>query len=189
MKTTALGLLILAGSCALQAQTPAPAPAGGNPMLGEVKQWYGQIKNNLTRMAEKMPAENYDFKASPDIRTFGELMAHVADAQLRSCGAVNGAMKTSKPDNKTKEQIVAAMKESFDECDKAFEGTTDANATQMMSMGGRGQTSRLGILTRFVVVHGNEEYGYGSIYLRLKGIVPPSSDNAGRGPAPRGKKQ
>jgi hypothetical protein len=51
----------------------------------------------------------------------------------------------------------------------------------MVSMGGRGQTSRLGLLTRFVVIHGNEEYGYGAIYLRLKGIVPPSSDNQGGG--------
>jgi uncharacterized damage-inducible protein DinB len=188
MKKTALSLLFLAGGFALYAQAPAAAPAGAMPMLGEVKTWYGQIKGNLTRMAEKMPADSYDFKATPDIRTFGDLMAHIADSQLRSCSAVNGAMKNPTPDKKTKEQIVAAMKESFDECDKAFEGTTDANAMQMMSMGGRGQTSRLGLLTRFVVVHGNEEYGYGSIYLRLKGIVPPSSDNAGRGPAPAAKK-
>jgi hypothetical protein len=54
----------------------------------------------------------------------------------------------------------------------------------MMDMG-RGQTSRLGILTRFIVAHGNEEYGYGSIYLRLKGVVPPSSD----APAGGGRKQ
>jgi hypothetical protein len=184
MKTTALSLLLLAGACALPAQTTA-----GMPMLGEVKTWYGQIKNNLTRMAEKMPAENYDFKASPDIRTFGELMAHIADSQLRSCSAINGAVKNPNPDKKTKEQIVAAMNESFEECDKAFEGTTDGNAMQMVSMGGRGQTSRLGLLTRFVVIHGNEEYGYGSIYLRLNGIVPPSSDNAGRGAMPQQKKQ
>jgi hypothetical protein len=188
MKKTAL--LILAGGLALYAQAPAAAPAaGGNPMVGEVKTWYGQIKNNMTRMAEKMPAENYDFKAAPEIRGFGELMAHVADSQLRSCSAVNGELKNPNPNKKTRDEIVAAMKESFAECDKAFDGTTEANASQMVNMGGRGQTSRLGVLTRFVVIHSNEEYGYGSIYLRLKGIVPPSSDNAGRGPAPAGKKQ
>ena len=64
---------------------------------------------------------------------------------------------------------------------KYIKDNDDANAMQPMTTGGRGQSTRLGILTRFVVVHGNEEYGYGSIYLRLKGIVPPSSDNAGRG--------
>jgi uncharacterized damage-inducible protein DinB len=186
MKKTALSLLFLAGGCALHAQ--APATGGAMPLLGEVKTWYGQIKGNMTRMAEKMPAESYAFKATPDVRTFGDLMAHVADAQLRFCSMVNGPAKNPSPDKKTKEQIVAAMKESFDECDKAFDGTTEANAMQMMSMGGRGQTSRLGLLTRFVVIHSNEEYGYGSIYLRLKGIVPPSSDSAGRGPAPAAKK-
>jgi len=180
-------LLILAGGFALYAQAPAPA-AGGNPLPAEVKTWYGQIKNNLTRMAEKMPAESYDFKPVAEIRGFGELMAHIADSQLRSCSAVNGELKNPKPDKKTKDEIVAAMKESFVECDKAFDGTTEANASQMVNMGGRGQTSRLGVLTRFVVIHGNEEYGYGSIYLRLKGIVPPSSDAAGRGPAPAAKK-
>jgi uncharacterized damage-inducible protein DinB len=186
MKNTVLSLLFLAGGCALHAQ--APAAGGAMPIVGEVKTWYGQIKGNLTRMAEKMPAESYDFKATPDVRTFGDLMSHIADAQMRSCSAVNGEMKNPGPAKKSKDEIVAAMQESFAECDKAFEGTTDANAMQMVSMGGRGQTSRLGMLIRFVIGHGNEEYGYGSIYLRLKGIVPPSSDNAGRGPAPANKK-
>jgi hypothetical protein len=174
--------LTLFGVCVLSAQAPAPAPAGGNPMLGEIKQAYTGIKNNLTRMAEKMPAENYDFKPVTEIRSFGALMAHVADAQTRSCSVVNGEPKTPDAGTKTtKDDIVAALKASFVECDKAFDGTTEANAMQMVSMGGRGQTSRLGMLNRFVVTHGNEEYGYGSIYLRLKNIVPPSSDTAGRG--------
>ncbi len=183
MKTTTL--LILAGGLALHAQ----APAGGNPMVGEVKTWYGQIKNNLIRMAEKMPADDYNFKPVAEIRSFGELMAHIADANTRFCSQVNGEAKTpNAASKKTKDEIVAAMKESFNECDKAFEGTTDANAGTMVGSG-RMQSSRLGMLTRFVVIHVNEEYGYGSIYLRLKGVVPPSSDNAGRGPAPAGRKQ
>jgi hypothetical protein len=170
VKTAAL---ILLSACALFAQ---------NPTLAEMKTAYNGIKNNLTRMAEKMPADQYDFKPVAEIRGFGALMAHIADAQTRSCSAVNGEMKQATAASKTtKDDIVAALKESFVECDKAWEGTTDANAATMVSMGGRGQTSRLGLLTRFVVIHGNEEYGYGAIYLRLKGIIPPSSDNAGGG--------
>ena len=182
MKKTALTILFLS-TWTLHAQSSsAGAAPGGMPLLGEVKQMYAAIKNNLTRMAEKMPAEHYDFKPVAEIRTFGALMAHIADAQTRSCSAVNGALKTPDAGSKTaKDDLVAALKESFAECDKAFDGTTESNATQMISMGGRGQVSRLGLLTRFVVVHGNEEYGYGSIYLRLKGVVPPSSDTAGRG--------
>src|SRR5262249_28679234 len=172
--------LILFGVCALSAQTPAPS--GGNPMLAEIKQAYTGIKNNLTRMAEKMPAESYDFKPVTEIPSFGPLMGHVAESQMPSCSTVNGATKGADVAPKTaKDDIVAPLKASFVECDKAFDDTTDANAIQMVGMGGRGQASRLGILTRFVVTHGNEEYGYGAIYLRLKNIVPPSSDNPGRG--------
>jgi uncharacterized damage-inducible protein DinB len=181
MKKIALTILFLSCVAAtLQAQS---APSGaGNPTLAEVKQMYTGIKNNLTRMAEKMPAENYDFKPVAEIRTFGALMAHVADAQTRFCSLINGEAKTPNAGSKTsKDDIVAALKESFTECDKAVDGTTDANAFQMVSSGGRGQSSRLGLLIRFVIGHGNEEYGYGSIYLRLKGVVPPSSDTAGRG--------
>jgi uncharacterized damage-inducible protein DinB len=178
VKTAAL---ILLSACALFAQAPA-----GNPLLAEIKQGYTQIKNNLTRMAEKMPADQYDFKPVAEIRTFGALMAHVADAQTRFCAMVNGEQKTPDAASKTgKDAIVAALKASFTDCDKAFDATTDANATQMIAMGGRGQTSRLGMLNRFVLIHGNEEFGYGAIYLRLKNIVPPSSDNPGGG----GRKQ
>jgi uncharacterized damage-inducible protein DinB len=162
-----IAALLALSACALFAQ---------NPTIGEMKTAYTAIKNNLTRMAEKMPADQYDFKPVNEIRSFGALMAHVADSQLRTCSTVNGEAKTPNAGSKTaKDDIVAALKESFVECDKAWDATNDSNAATMMS-GGRGQTSRLGLLTRFIVVHGNEEYGYGSIYLRLKGIVPPSSD-------------
>lgn len=172
-----IAALVLLGACAL---------FGQNPTVAEMKTAYTAIKNNLVRMAEKMPSDQYDFKPVSEIRSFGQLMAHIADSQTRTCSTINGETKQPTAGSKTsKDDLVAALKESFNECDKAWDATNDTNATQMVNMGGRGQVSRLGILTRFVVVHGNEEYGYGAIYLRLKGIVPPSSDNAGRGGAPQ----
>ena len=166
-------VMILAASLAggvLQAQTT-------NPLIAESKRAYTAIKGNLTKMADKMSEENYAFKASPDIRTFGELMAHVADSQMRTCAAVKGEQKQADAaSKKTKADLVAALKASFDECDAAWDSITDANATEML--GGRGQRSKLGALIG-VTTHSNEEYGYGAIYLRLKGVVPPSSE---RGP-------
>jgi uncharacterized damage-inducible protein DinB len=158
----------------LHAQTP-------NPALAEAKAAYDQIKTNILRMAEKMPAEDYNYKPVAEVRTFGALMAHIADAQTRFCSMVNGEAKNPDASTKTtKDDIVAALKASMTECDSAWAGTNDANAFSMISAG-RGQRSRLGTLIAFTVVHDNEEYGYGSMYLRSKGIVPPSSDNAGRG--------
>ena len=157
----------LACGCILSAQD--------STLSSEAKQAYNGIKNNITKMAEKMPEENYSFKASEDIRTFGALMGHIADAQMGACSAVNGEMKMINASKKTaKADLVAALKESFAECDKAFDSLTDANATQMVKSR-RGMRTKLGTLMS-VVVHSNEEYGYGAIYLRLKHVVPPSSE-------------
>jgi hypothetical protein len=150
-------------------------PATSNPLSADARQMYTGVKNNLLKMAEKMPEEHYAFKASPDIRTFGQLIGHVADSQARTCSAVLGTPKNLNASSKTtKADLVVALQESFALCDQAFEGLTDAKATEMISLGQR-QSTRLGALVR-TVSHSNEEYGYMAVYLRLKGIVPPSSE-------------
>lgn len=146
-----------------------------DPLSTEAKQAYTGIKNNMTRMAEKMPEENYSFKPTPDIRSFGELVAHVADSQARTCSAVNGEMKSVDAAKKTsKADLVAAIKASFEICDTAFNALTDAAAATMIKTP-RGERSKLGALVG-VTTHTNEEYGYMAVYMRLKGVVPPSSD-------------
>lgn len=160
-------MLTVAGTCALQAQS--------DPLSTEAKQAYNGIKNNLIKMAEKMPEENYGFKASPDIRTFGALVGHIADAQMGACSAVNGQPKQGGASSKTsKADLVNALKASFEECDTAYGSLTDATATQMIKTR-RGERSKLGALVGNTI-HDNEEYGYMSVYLRLKGVVPPSSE-------------
>jgi uncharacterized damage-inducible protein DinB len=174
MKITVLTIL-----CAAAALAQAPA---GNPTIAEFKQNYTAVKNNLIRMAEKMPAEDYEYKPVKEIRTFAALMVHIADAQMRTCTMLNSgtAKSTDAGDKTAKDVVVAALKASFDECDKAWDSTNDSNAFQMVA-GRGGQRSRLWSLTFMTVIHNNEEYGYGSLYLRTKGMVPPSSDTAGRG--------
>ena len=163
-----------ASAFAQQAQ-PANPPQNANPLSSELKAMYTGVKNNHIKMAEKMPEEHYGFKASADIRTFGQLVGHVADSQARTCSAVNGEPKALNAGSKTsKADLVAALKESFAMCDKAFDSLTDAKANEMIQMGQR-QRTRLGALAG-TVSHSNEEYGYMAVYLRLKGIVPPSSE-------------
>jgi uncharacterized damage-inducible protein DinB len=169
---TRSSLLLLAacltGVCALHAQTP-------NPLIAETKASYNTIKGYLTRAAAAMPEEAYTFKPTPDIRTFGALLGHIADHQMRYCSAARGTPRQTDFLSKTaKADLVEALATSFKECDAAWDSVTDANATEMM-----GSRSRLGTLI-LDVVHSNEEYGYRSVYFRLKGIVPPSSDRAGR---------
>lgn len=155
-------------AAALQGQT-------AGPMSTELKQMYTGLKTNLTKMAEKMPEENYSFKPTPEIRSFGQLIGHIADSQARTCSSVNGEAKNLGASSKTsKADLVAALKESFAICDTAYDALTDATAGEMVKTA-RGQRSKLGALAGNVS-HSNEEYGYTSVYMRLKGIVPPSSE-------------
>jgi hypothetical protein len=152
-----------------------------NPLSSEVKWSYGVIQNNLLKLAEKMPAEYYNFRPTPDVETFARRIAHIADANMNVCAGLNGERKTLGAASKTaKADLVAALKESFAYCDRVFDGLTDANASEMVSsrLGGpfppSPTRSRLATLYN-LVRHSNEMYGYMAVYLRLKGIVPPTS--------------
>jgi hypothetical protein len=162
---------------AAQAPTTAPAAAPAsseNPLSRDVVAAYGTIKNNLVKMAEQMPEEHYGFKPSPDIRSFGELVGHVADAQTSYCSLAGGeARKPSAAGKTAKADLVAALTESFTFCDTIFGAVTDATGLQAIKTP-RGEITKLGLLNRNVT-HSNEEYGYMAVYLRIKGVVPPSS--------------
>ena len=165
----------LGSALILQAQ-PAAAPQSAN-LSAELKQAYTAIKNNITKAADKMSEENYSFKATPEVRPFGQLVAHVADSQARGCSSAMGEQKSVDAASKTsKADLVAALKASFDICDQAYDALTDTTATQMVQTF-RGQRSRLGALYGNVV-HLNEMYGTMAVYMRLKGVVPPSSDRS-----------
>jgi len=143
--------------------------------VGEVKQAYTRVKNNLVKAAENMPEDNYGFQPVPEIRTFGKLVAHIADSQAGNCSSVNGQRKSVDAGSKTsKADIVAALKESVAICDAAYDSLTDANSAEMVTTQ-RGSRPKLGILIGNLA-HDNEEYGYLAVYLRLKGVVPPSSE-------------
>jgi len=160
-----------ASAFALQAQIPASH-------IAESKQMFGMVKNNFVALAEKMPDDGYSFKASSDIRTFGQIIAHIADAQAHFCSAVTGSQKSVGAAAKTsKADLVAALKASVDMCDAAWDALTPETAAESSGLGFP-KGSKLQAL-EFNTIHTEEEYGYLSVYLRLKGIVPPSS--AGRG--------
>ncbi len=135
------------------------------------------VSGNVLKAAEKMPEENYSFKPVDTVRNYGEMVAHVADSQYFFCGPVNADGKQSpgvEKNLKSKAQIVAALKDAFAYCDAAYKATTDANAATPVAFM-RGERARLGVLN-FNSVHIYEHYGNLVTYLRMKGIVPPSSE-------------
>ena len=165
--------LLIAGSfCAASCAFAQAA----NPFMSELKQFYTVRKGDLLKAAERMPAEDYGFKPTPDVRSFGQLIAHIADAQMSFCSGAKGkpirlraASKTSKAD------LVAALQVSFTECDSAFDATTDATATQMIKTGDSEHSKFWALL--YATLHDNEEYGYLAVYLRLKELIPPSTNS------------
>jgi uncharacterized damage-inducible protein DinB len=163
-------------SGALFAQAPASSSTTANPLAAEVQGRYAQVKEFVIKAAEKMPAEDYNYKPTPDIRTFARVVNHVTEAQFHSCGALNGESeaKPTPPETADKATIVNALKASFAECDKAFGALTDAHLAEMMDLGGR-KRSQMG-LAWGTVSHDNEQYATLALYMRLKGLVPPSSE-------------
>jgi uncharacterized damage-inducible protein DinB len=170
---------VLAAALMCVAAAAPRAQTDSAPYIAEIRRYYYEaVKRNLSAMIEKMPEEHFTFRPVPEIRSFGEAVAHVADAQARNCNLVSGAgSKTLDADKKrTKAELQAALKESFAICDAAFAALTDAEAKEMVTMGQSGfQLSRLSLLVS-MISHSNEQHGYLAVYLRLKGIVPPSTE-------------
>jgi hypothetical protein len=159
--------MLMAGATGLWSQQ--------NPLSAEVKRMYDGTKNNLTRAAEKVPEDVYAFKPAPTVRTFGEEVGHAAEWNMISCASAKGEPATNPAAGKTsKADLMAALKSAFDYCDAVYNSLTDASATQMSDFRGR-QQSRLATLY-FNVSHNNETYGTMVPYMRIKGIVPPSSE-------------
>lgn len=175
--------LVMMGTIALfaaplfaQAPAAAPAQSSAAPSIADaIRQSYNAVKNNLLKAADKMPDDAYAFQPTPQERTFGGWVAHIADAQTGGCSRLLGAPKTPSAGSKTtKADLVAALKDSFDTCDAAYAALTETNANDTVPSF-RGPAPRLAVLA-FNVAHDNEGYGSMAVYLRLKGIVPPSSE-------------
>jgi uncharacterized damage-inducible protein DinB len=145
-------------------------------MVTESNQAYTVIKTNIMKSAEKMPDDGYAYQPTKEERTFAQLIGHIADAQTRICSSATGEMKPGTAGKLTaKAELVTALKASFDVCDKAFESVNDDNATKMVSFMGRGEKTMIGTLI-YNTTHDNESYGTLAVYMRMKGIVPPSSE-------------
>jgi hypothetical protein len=163
-------ILGMVGAVALRAQD--------NPISADARQSYALVKDSLLKAADRMPGADYSFRTVPQVRTFGEMIAHVADAQLLMCQVVKGEKTTAnaqfKPPKTAKADLVVSLKASFDYCDPVYASMTDAAGIAKVTWF-RWNMSRLGLLN-WNIAHDNEMYGIIGAFLRIKGRVPPSSE-------------
>ena len=175
MRTT-LALILAA---ALTAPAAAQQPSG-NPVSDGIRgQWNG-VKGYIRQSGELMAESNFDYRPVDGVRSFGEILAHVAGASYVICASARNEKTPFAEDHfeknaKTRAAILKATTDAIAYCDEAFNALTDANAAQMVpNPFGDGQRSRTSVLV-LQVAHDNEHYGNLVTYFRMNGIVPPSS--------------
>ena len=178
--------VIVSCTLAMAQQAPAPSAPGANdnPYSTFAKVAYSRVSAILLRSAEKMPEENYSFKPTDGVRTYGQILGHVADAQYMFCSIATGEKNPNLNIEKTKTSkadLTAALKDAFAYCDKAYASMTDASGAQPVSLFGH-DTPKLGVLT-VNNMHNMEHYGNLVVYMRIKGIVPPTSEQSATPPA------
>jgi len=159
--------------------SPAAAFAQANPFTDAVKGQLAQIKAPIIRTAEKVGEDLYAFKPTPEVRSLGQLIGHIADANYGICGMASGTKPTVSGIEKSttgKAALQKALADSFTFCEQAIAGMDDTKGAETMKAFGAMQP-RLTVLA-FNNSHLNEHYGNLVTYMRLKGIVPPSSEAA-----------
>lgn len=174
MKRLMFGLALLAVPAIAAAQ--APAPVG---LTAAAKMQSDQVKGNIVKAAEKVAEADYAFKPTPEVRSFGALLAHVADANYMLCARVaaeKSPMGESVEKTKTsKADLVKALNDAFAYCDSVFAKVTDANGAEPIEWFGNRKMPKLAGLN-MNTMHNWEHYGNIVTYMRLKGMVPPSSE-------------
>ncbi|MDE0102584.1 MAG: DinB family protein [Bryobacterales bacterium] len=152
-----------------------PLAAQDNSLSQEAQRAWNRTKNFVTAAAAKMPEEHYGFKPAPESQSFGDLVAHTANAAMGACSGVSGQRRRAGVDGgASKADLAAALATAMAECDKAYAATDASNATEMIE-GRRGSSSRLGLLYRNTI-HIEHEYAQMAVHMRFKGLVPPSSE-------------
>ena len=172
--------LVVPAGVALAQDKPAqekPAVTPENPLSTWNKMAYTRVKGILARSAEKMPEENYNFKPTDPVRSYGQIVGHVADAQYNFCslalGEKNPGLKIEQTKT-TKADLVAALKDAVAYCDKAYDSMTDASGSQTVKLFDM-DMPKFGVLN-INNMHDMEHYGNLVTYMRLKNIVPPTSE-------------
>jgi uncharacterized damage-inducible protein DinB len=145
--------------------------------VASVRLTYDSVKDYILRSVDQMSEENYAFRPTPEVRTFGQIIGHLANDQYLFCSAALGEKNPEAQDiEKTrtnKAGLAEAIRASFKYCDRAYQ-MGDAQAIKWQAIQGFGERAPLAMLV-LNAAHNDEHYGNIVTYMRIKGMVPPSS--------------
>jgi uncharacterized damage-inducible protein DinB len=152
-------------------------PAPPAVLVSDTKLNYDMASKYLLAAAKKMPDDRYSFRPAPDVRTFGQLVGHIAESQYIACDPIRG--KEYKPHNlerglNTKADLVAALETAVGYCQETWTTLKPGALADKVKLFNRDRT-KLGVLD-IATAHAFEHYGNMVTYLRMNGVVPPSSE-------------
>lgn len=177
MRLAALAVIVVATVAVLTDQLSAQT---AQPISQAIKQAWAGAKRNITESADQMPEDGYGFRPVDTVRTFGQILAHIAGANYVFCATAKGEKSPFAEDHfektaTTRAAIQKALADSLAYCDQAYDSLTDARAAELVAMPfGMGKGARGGLLMANTG-HLQEHYGNLVTYFRIKGLVPPSS--------------
>src|SRR5258708_740318 len=168
---------------------PMAAQTNQQPPPKDLSAWlrnsFAMNRKFIARAAEKMPEDFYGIRpgAQTEVRTFGQLVGHLADFNYRWCsdakGEKNPMEETELEKLASKADLVKALNSALTYCDGAYAMLTDANSMDLVQ-GTRDDGTKVPVLriSRLIsnLAHNNEHYGNFVTYMRIKSIVPPSSE-------------
>lgn len=160
--------------------TVSAQPAPANPLTQALRSAWTEAKTNVRRSADVMPEPNYGFKPVDSVRSFGAILAHVAGAGYEFCAAAKGektpyAEDAFEKSAKTRAEIVKALDGAIAYCDEVFKTLDDAKAMQIVAGAFGGPQNPRAANLMGNTGHFMEHYGNLVTYLRINGLVPPSS--------------
>lgn len=153
--------------------------AAGDPLTAALKRQWDGIALNLKEAAEKMPEDKYSSRPSPDVKTFAGEVGHGANTHYFFCARIKGEPNPNKEDYEkatSKDVLVKALVASNEYCSSVL---ATANDKWLMEMVGQGaQAQPRGAILAAHIAHSNETYGTQVPYMRMAGVVPPSTARA-----------
>ena len=153
------------------------ALAVANNVTGSLKALYDITTGNIKATAEMVPEELYSYQPTDEVRTMGQIIAHVAGAQFAFCSAAAGEANPSSENYEEtatdKASIMAALDAGVSYCDEVYTSTSDARGQEMIQF--FGQDMAVSGVLAFNAAHNYEHYGNLVTYMRINGMVPPSS--------------
>jgi len=138
-------------------------------------------ENKFERLAEAIPAEKYNWRPAPDVRSVAEVFLHVATANYNLYKLVGTPppegidLKNLEKSTSDKAKVIAVLKDSYGHARKAITAMPDSDLEKSFDWFGGKNTER-GVLI-FIVRHGAEHLGQSIAYARMIGVVPPWTDD------------